>query len=133
MDKFGASATKAASAQSRVKMLEKMKREGKLDPPPVSMVSGGRKPELVLPPPPKPLGQELLSIENASIGHDPNEEPLLKNIDLAITRGMKLLLRGPNGAGKRYVASNERLDSWWCCLMIATIILPFLSFLSPIL
>ena len=100
IDKFGASATKAASAQSRVKMLEKMKREGKLDPPPVAVVSTGRQPELVLPPPPKPLGQDLLKIENAFIGHDPNEEPLLKNIDLAITRGMKLLLRGPNGAGK---------------------------------
>ena len=30
VDRFGASATKAASAQSRVKMLEKMKKEGKL-------------------------------------------------------------------------------------------------------
>lgn len=100
IDKFGASATKAASAQSRVKMLEKMKREGKLDPPPVAIVSTGRKPELVLPPPPKPLGQDLLKVENAFIGHDPNEEPLLKNIDLTISRGMKLLLRGPNGAGK---------------------------------
>ena len=100
IDKFGASATKAASAQSRVKMLEKMKKEGKLDPPPVAVVSTGRKPELVLPPPPKPLGQNLLKIENAFIGHDPNEEPLLRNIDLTISRGMKLLLRGPNGAGK---------------------------------
>jgi ATPase subunit of ABC transporter with duplicated ATPase domains len=100
IDKFGASATKAASAQSRVKMLEKMKREGKLDPPPVAIVSTGRKPELVLPPPPKPLGQDLLKVENAFIGHDPNEEPLLKNINLTISRGMKLLLRGPNGAGK---------------------------------
>lgn len=99
VDKFGAG-TKSASAQSRLKMLEKMKKEGKLDPPPVSIVSTGRKPELVLPPPPKPLGEDLLKIDNAFIGHDPNEEPLLKNIDLTITRGMKLLLRGPNGAGK---------------------------------
>jgi ATPase subunit of ABC transporter with duplicated ATPase domains len=100
VDKFGASATKAASAQSRVKMLEKMKREGKLDPPPVAVMSKGRAPELVLPPPPKPLGQDLLKIEGASVGHDPNEEPLLTNVDLTIQRGMKLLLRGPNGAGK---------------------------------
>jgi ATPase subunit of ABC transporter with duplicated ATPase domains len=101
VDKFGASATKAASAQSRVKMLEKMKREGKLDPPPVAVVSTGRKPVLVLPEPPKPLGENLLKIENAYIGHDPNEEPLLKNINLSIPRGMKLLLRGPNGAGSK--------------------------------
>jgi ATP-binding cassette subfamily F protein 3 len=101
VDRFGAG-TKSASAQSRLKMLDKMKAEGKLDPPPVSViVSTGRKPELVLPPPPKPNGEELLKIEGASIGHDPNEEPLLKNIDITIKRGMKLLLRGPNGAGKR--------------------------------
>lgn len=99
VDKFGASATKAASAQSRVKMLEKMKREGKLDPPPVAVVTKGRAPELVLPPPPKPNGENLLVLKEATIGYDPSEA-LLTNIDLSITRGMKLLLRGPNGAGK---------------------------------
>jgi len=100
VDKFGASATKAKSAQSRVKMLEKMKREGKLDPPPVAVTAVAREPELVLPAPPKPNGDILLSLENASIGHDPSEEPLLQNISMEIPRGMKLLLRGPNGAGK---------------------------------
>lgn len=77
-----------------------MKREGKLDPPPVAVVSNARKPELVLPTPPKPKGGNLLRIDNASIGHDPNGEPLLTNINLKIPRGMKLVLRGPNGAGK---------------------------------
>jgi ATP-binding cassette subfamily F protein 3 len=100
VDKFGASATKAKSAQSRVKMLEKMKREGKLDPPPVAVVARGRDPELVLPTPPKPNGEYLLTMKDATIGYDPNEAPLLKNINLKIPRGMKLLLRGPNGAGK---------------------------------
>eukprot|EP00587_Corethron_hystrix_P002067 CAMPEP_0113314504 /NCGR_PEP_ID=MMETSP0010_2-20120614/10535_1 /TAXON_ID=216773 ORGANISM="Corethron hystrix, Strain 308" /NCGR_SAMPLE_ID=MMETSP0010_2 /ASSEMBLY_ACC=CAM_ASM_000155 /LENGTH=627 /DNA_ID=CAMNT_0000170797 /DNA_START=59 /DNA_END=1942 /DNA_ORIENTATION=- /assembly_acc=CAM_ASM_000155 len=100
IDKFGASATKAASAQSRVKMLEKMKSEGKLDPPPVSVISTGRKPELTLPPPPKPLGEILLELEGANIGHDPDLDPLLLDINIKISRGMKLLLRGPNGAGK---------------------------------
>jgi len=100
VDKFGASATKAKSAQSRVKMLEKMKREGKLDPPPLAITAAIRTPELVLPPPPKPNGENLLVIKDATIGYDPNEAPLLKNIDLKVIRGMKLLLRGPNGAGK---------------------------------
>ena len=100
VDKFGASATKAKSAQSRVKMLEKMKREGKLDPPPVAITENARIPELVLPAPPKPNGEYLLTMKDATIGYDPNEEPLLKNINLEIPRGMKLLLRGPNGAGK---------------------------------
>mmetsp|Transcript_9761 Transcript_9761/g.24312 ORF Transcript_9761/g.24312 Transcript_9761/m.24312 type:complete len:635 (-) Transcript_9761:174-2078(-) len=100
VDKWGASANKAKAAQSRVKMLEKMRQEGKLDPPPVAIQVGGRDPELVLPPPPKPNGEYLLIMKDATIGYDPDEAPLLKNINLEIPRGMKLLLRGPNGAGK---------------------------------
>ena len=100
VDKFGASATKAKSAQSRVKMLEKMKKEGKLDPPAVAIVAKGRDPELALPPPPKPNGEYLMTLSGATIGYDPALPPLLRNIDLKIPRGMKLLLRGPNGAGK---------------------------------
>jgi len=99
IDKFGAG-TKSKSAQSRVKMLEKMKKEGKLEPPAVAVVSNTRIPQLVLPPPPKPYGENLMVLKDASIGYDENEEPLLKNINLTIPRGMKLLLRGPNGAGK---------------------------------
>eukprot|EP00978_Attheya_sp_CCMP212_P006153 scaffold13850_cov50-Attheya_sp.AAC.2 len=99
IDKFGAG-TKSKSAQSRVKALEKMKKEGKLDPPPVAVIASTRIPQLVLPPPPKPYGENLMVLDNVSIGYDPNEEPLLKNISLKIPRGMKLLLRGPNGAGK---------------------------------
>lgn len=98
IDKFSAG-TKSKSAQSRVKSLEKMKREGKLDPPPVSIVSNTRIPHLSLPPPPKPYGENLLVLKDATIGYS-NDEPLLKNINLKIPRGMKLLLRGPNGAGK---------------------------------
>lgn len=99
IDKFSAG-TKSKSAQSRVKMLEKMKKEGKLDPPAVAVVSTARIPQLTLPPPPKPHGENLLVMKDAVIGYDPSEEPLLKNINLTIPRGMKLLLRGPNGAGK---------------------------------
>lgn len=100
VDKFGASATKAKSAQSRVKMLERMKREGKLDPPPLAITANIRVPELCLPPPPKANGDNLLVLKDATIGYDPSEAPLLQSINLKVTRGMKLLLRGPNGAGK---------------------------------
>lgn len=99
IDKFSAG-TKSKSAQSRVKMLEKMKKEGKLDPPPAAVVTNVRIPVLNLPAPPKPHGENLLVMKDATIGYDPNEEPLLENINLTIPRGMKLLLRGPNGAGK---------------------------------
>ena len=81
-------------------MLEKMRKEGRLDPPPVAVVANARIPQLNLPPPPKPHGENLMTLEGVSIGYDPESPPLLENISLAIPRGMKLLLRGPNGAGK---------------------------------
>lgn len=100
VDRFGASATKAASAQSRVKMLEKMKKEGKLEPPPLAIVASHWKPVLKLPPPVKPIGESLISLKDASIGYESLGAPLLSNINLDIMRGMKVLLRGKNGAGK---------------------------------
>mmetsp|Transcript_15888 Transcript_15888/g.36628 ORF Transcript_15888/g.36628 Transcript_15888/m.36628 type:complete len:726 (-) Transcript_15888:548-2725(-) len=97
VDKFGASATKASQAQSRVKAIERMRKEGKLDPPPLAVTAKRRKPSLALPDPPKGIGADLLSLKNADIGYD---DAILKNINLTINRGIKLIIRGPNGAGK---------------------------------
>ena len=80
VDKWGASATKAASAQSRVKMLEKMKKEGKLTPPPVAVVETKFRPELVLPPPPKAIGEDLLVLKNADIGYEDGVPLLAEHI-----------------------------------------------------
>eukprot|EP00986_Skeletonema_menzelii_P002657 scaffold743_cov145-Skeletonema_menzelii.AAC.6 len=99
IDKFSAG-TKSKSAQSRVKALERMKKEGRLDPPPAAVVTTARIPYLKLPAPPKPHGENLLVLKDATIGYNSEEKPLLENISLTIPRGMKLLLRGPNGAGK---------------------------------
>ena len=99
VDKYGASATKASAAQSRVKMIEKMRKEGKLTPPPVAIVTERTKPLLKLPDPPKAIGDELLELENANIGYDPGNL-IIKNVNFKIKRGMKIILRGPNGAGK---------------------------------
>ena len=71
-----------------------MKKEGKLTPPAAAVVETRRKPRLNLPPPPKALGEDLIQLVGADIGHDPNGPPLLKNINLTVRRGMKLLLRG---------------------------------------
>ena len=97
VDRFGASATKAKSAQSRVKQLEKMERDGLLDAPAQAIVAQRFKPTLTLPPPPKAMGEVMLGLQDASIGHA--GVPLLNNVNLEITKGMKLLIRGPNGAG----------------------------------
>eukprot|EP00554_Chaetoceros_debilis_P005506 CAMPEP_0194074256 /NCGR_PEP_ID=MMETSP0149-20130528/1417_1 /TAXON_ID=122233 /ORGANISM="Chaetoceros debilis, Strain MM31A-1" /LENGTH=727 /DNA_ID=CAMNT_0038754397 /DNA_START=48 /DNA_END=2228 /DNA_ORIENTATION=+ len=99
VDKWGASATKATAAQSRVKMIEKMRKEGKLTPPPNSITVTRFKPSMVLPEPPKSMGDTLISFSNADIGHEEGKA-LLKNIDFELRRGTKLILRGPNGAGK---------------------------------
>ena len=71
-----------------------MRKEGKLTPPAAAVIDNRRKPKLNLPPPPKAMGEELISLVDADIGHDPNGPPLLKNINLEVRRGMKLLLRG---------------------------------------
>ena len=100
VDRFGASATKAASAQSRVKMIEKMKKEGKLTPPPISITAERRKPVLKLPDPPKAIGDDLITLKDANIGWDTTKAPIVGNVNFNIQRGMKVILRGPNGAGK---------------------------------
>ena len=107
VDKWGASATKASAAQSRAKQLEKMRQQGALDAPPEEMIQERFKPRLVLPDPPKSIGESLLRIENGIIGHSPGE-PLVSNINLDILRGMKILIRGPNGSGKSTLLHSLR-------------------------
>lgn len=109
VDKWGASATKATAAQSRVKMIEKMRNEGKLDPPPIFITEKRHKPSLILPNPPKSIGEKLLALEGADIGYGEEEgAPILNNINLVINRGTKLILRGPNGSGKSTLLSALR-------------------------
>jgi ATP-binding cassette subfamily F protein 3 len=98
VDRFGASATKASAAQSRVKALEKMDKQGLLDAPAEDIVAERFRPTLILPKPPKAMGDVLLSLTGAMIGYE--GKTLVSNVNLEITRGMKLLIRGPNGAGK---------------------------------
>ena len=92
VDRFGASATKASAAQSRVKQLEKMGKQGLLDAPAEAIMVQRFKPTVRLPDPPRSIGETLLSLENAKCGYE--EKTLVENVDLEIKRGMKLLLRG---------------------------------------
>ncbi|KAL3908933.1 MAG: hypothetical protein SGILL_008291, partial [Bacillariaceae sp.] len=112
VDQWGASATKAKAAQSRVKQLEKMRAEGLLDAPADDVMEVQRfKPRLNLPEPPKSMGDVLLGLQgNAVVGYSNDDDddastiadhiPLVSNINLDIQRGMKILVRGPNGSGK---------------------------------
>lgn len=70
------------------------------DPPPMGVTEKRWKPSLVLPDPPKGIGERLLALEGANIGYGEGGKPILEGIDLVINRGVKLILRGPNGAGK---------------------------------
>lgn len=99
VDRFGASATKASAAQSRVKQIEKMRRQGLLDAPAEAVVSERFRPILRLPRPPKAFGDVLISLNNADLGYA-KEKPLVTGVSLEICKGMKLLIRGPNGSGK---------------------------------
>lgn len=99
VDRFGASATKASAAQSRVKQLEKMQQQGMLDAPADAIVARTFRPTLILPPPPRAVGMTLLSLQGASIGYG-DGKVLVSNVNLDIMKGMKILIRGPNGAGK---------------------------------
>ena len=127
VDRFGASATKASAAQSRVKQLEKMERQGLLDAPSEALTVERFKPSLNLPNPPRAIGDILLSLKEAQVGYD---HPLVSNVNLDITRGMKLLIRGPNGAGKSTLLhtlrgtlpllDGDRIENQGLCLGVFT-------------
>jgi ATPase subunit of ABC transporter with duplicated ATPase domains len=98
VDRFGASATKASAAQSRVKQIEKMRDQGLLDKPSTSIVAARFRPSLILAEPPSSMGDALVCFEGAHVGH--GNATLISDVNLEITKGMRLLVRGPNGAGK---------------------------------
>ena len=87
--RFGASATKARQAQSRLKSLARME-SIEIKPLPVSA-------QIKIPDPIK-TGKLALTIENASFGY--GEKTILKNVNLTIHRGDHVAVVGLNGAGK---------------------------------
>src|SRR5438477_5863014 len=91
VDRFKAKASKARQAQSRVKMLERMK--------PVAALVTQDVREIVFPPPEKMLSPPIIAVDNASVGYDP-KQPVLNRVSLRIDNDDRIALLGANGNGK---------------------------------
>src|SRR4051794_28893209 len=91
VDRFKAKASKARQAQSRVKMLEKMK--------PVAALVRQDVREISFPAPEKLLSPPIIALDNVSVGYDPNH-PVLSRVTLRIDNDDRIALLGANGNGK---------------------------------
>ena len=91
VDRFKAKASKARQAQSRVKMLERMK--------PVAALVTQDVREITFPAPEKMLSPPIIAVDNASVGYDP-KSPVLNRVTLRIDNDDRIALLGANGNGK---------------------------------
>ena len=91
VERFKSKATKATQAQSRIKLLEKLR-----DELPEQRVFDARLNFKI--PPATPCGSVPFRCDNLTIGYE--NKIVLKDIDLTITKGQKVAIIGPNGAGK---------------------------------
>jgi ATP-binding cassette subfamily F protein 3 len=91
VDRFKAKASKARQAQSRVKMLEKMK--------PIAAVVRQDVREITFPAPEKMLSPPIIAVDGVSVGYDPNN-PVLNRVTLRIDNDDRIALLGANGNGK---------------------------------
>ncbi|MEK2646992.1 ABC-F family ATP-binding cassette domain-containing protein [Bdellovibrio sp. BCCA] len=87
--RFGAKATKARQAQSRLKALEKMEV--------IEMKAAPTHSHIHIPPA-SPTGKTILEIEHADCGY--GDKVILKDVSLRLERGNHLGIVGLNGAGK---------------------------------
>jgi ATP-binding cassette subfamily F protein 3 len=92
VDRFGAKASKASQAQSKMKMIARIRDleadvggDDQFDTMHVSIPLG------------PPSGREVLRIKAGAIGYD---KPLSRNLNLLIERGQKVAIIGANGIGK---------------------------------
>jgi ATP-binding cassette, subfamily F, member 3 len=91
VDRFKAKATKARQAQSRVKMLERMK--------PVTALVKQDVHEITFPEPEKLLSPPIIAVDDVSVGYDP-KLPVLNRVTLRIDTDDRIALLGANGNGK---------------------------------
>jgi ATP-binding cassette subfamily F protein 3 len=91
VDRFKAKASKARQAQSRVKMLERMK------PIPALVTQDVR--EITFPQPDRTLSPPIIVLDNVTVGYDP-AIPVLNRVTLRIDNDDRIALLGANGNGK---------------------------------
>jgi ATP-binding cassette, subfamily F, member 3 len=91
VDRFKAKASKARQAQSRVKMLERMK--------PIAALVTQDVREISFPAPEKMLSPPIIAVDDISVGYDP-KKPVLNRVTLRIDNDDRIALLGTNGNGK---------------------------------
>jgi ATPase subunit of ABC transporter with duplicated ATPase domains len=99
VDRFGAKTMGASMAQSRLKTIEKLSANG----PEAPVISDGPTPVLRLPPPPRGSAK-LLELKDVKLAWpaakaDATSPFIIRDCSLRIERGMRIAVRGPNGAG----------------------------------
>jgi ATPase subunit of ABC transporter with duplicated ATPase domains len=90
VDRFGAKATKAKQAQSRLKQIERIEVE--------ELAQTSRREPLFRFTQERPSGKEVLEVEAVSKAY--GEKVVLHDVSLTVRRGEKLAVIGPNGLGK---------------------------------
>src|SRR3954454_17193167 len=91
VDRFKAKASKARQAQSRVKMLERMK--------PVTALVTQDVHEISFPTPEKMLSPPIIAVDDVTVGYD-RKKPVLNRVTLRIDSDDRIALLGSNGNGK---------------------------------
>ncbi|HEY1959878.1 MAG TPA: ABC-F family ATP-binding cassette domain-containing protein [Polyangiaceae bacterium] len=90
VDRFGAKATKAKQAQSRLKQIEKIEVE--------ELQASSRRAPLFRFVQERPSGRDVLEVESVSKSYGTKE--VLRDVSLLVRRGEKVAVIGPNGLGK---------------------------------
>ncbi len=90
VDRFGAKASKAKQAQSRLKAIEKMDM--------VDALIAERSTKFKFPQPDK-IGSPIISVDNVAIGYEEGN-PVLERVNLGISNDDRIALLGANGNGK---------------------------------
>jgi ATP-binding cassette, subfamily F, member 3 len=91
VDRFKAKASKARQAQSRMKMLERMK--------PVTALVTQDVHEISFPAPERTLSPPIIAVDDVAVGYDA-DKPVLNRVTLRVDTDDRIALLGANGNGK---------------------------------